>query len=212
MNQVIYKSFPSDTTLDLKTFLNDPKIDAELYTFLLSISQGRKDEASGQGITFISKKDFPPNTRIAQKIHKSARTVSRHLAYLTERGYFIEAEDEYIVVNPEDRFFRIPLDTLQYLLDTVKEEVLKVYIYLGVRDGFKHNEYVFTNKEICEHLGLNYQNNSAMITNILDVLMKFGLIKVISFYDEKRHPYKRLVYFSTECPLTVPLNNIGQKS
>lgn len=212
MNQVIYKSFPSDTTLDLKTFLNDPKIDAELYAFLLSISMGRKDEVSGMGITYIPKKEFPPNTKIAQKIHKSARTVSRHLAYLTERGYFLEMEEEYLVINPENKFFHIPLDTLQYLLDTVKEEVLKIYIYLGVKDGFKHNEYVFTNKEICDHLGLNYQNNSTWVTNMLDVLEKLGLIQVVSFYDEQRHPYKRLTYFSTNCPLTVPSTSNGQKS
>lgn len=32
----IQKHFPADTTLEIKTFLNDSKVDAELYGYLLS--------------------------------------------------------------------------------------------------------------------------------------------------------------------------------
>ena len=36
MSSTIQKHFPADTTLLQKTFLNDPKVDAELYGYLLS--------------------------------------------------------------------------------------------------------------------------------------------------------------------------------
>lgn len=35
----INKSFPANRTMDIKTFLNDPKIDSELYAYLLSLSK-----------------------------------------------------------------------------------------------------------------------------------------------------------------------------
>nr|DAG20599.1 MAG TPA: hypothetical protein [Caudoviricetes sp.] len=41
----------------------------------------------------------------------------------------------------------IPLRTLQFLNDTIKEQVIKVYIYLGQRWKFK-KDYVFTVKEV----------------------------------------------------------------
>lgn len=92
MTKTIYKSFPSNPTLDLKTFLNDPKINAELYAYLLSISSGMKD-ANGRGITYIRKVDFPTTTKLSEKIQKCRQTASKHLKYLMEKGYLIEQED-----------------------------------------------------------------------------------------------------------------------
>lgn len=195
----IFKSFPSNTSMDLKTFLNDPKINGELYAYLLSISFGIKDEA-GNGITYVSKSDCPSLTKIGEKIHKCRQTTAKHFDYLIKKGYLINQEDKYIIINPEDYFFKIPLDTLQYLIDTVKEEVIKIYIYLGTKYSYKPKEYIFTNKELCEHLGLQYRNNSTRITNILDILKKVGLIDFIVVLDENQRPYMKLTYFTTECP------------
>jgi len=33
--------------------------------------------------------------------------------------------------NMEDIYMLLPLDTLQFILDTITEPVIKVYIYLG---------------------------------------------------------------------------------
>lgn len=38
--KTINKSFPANKELNIKTFLNDPKIDSELYAYLLSLSKG----------------------------------------------------------------------------------------------------------------------------------------------------------------------------
>ena len=53
-------------------------------------------------------------------------------------------------------YFKMPLDLLQFFVDTIKEPVLKTYIYLGQRNSYKPREYIFTIKEIADHLGINY--------------------------------------------------------
>ena len=47
MKKTLEKHFPSDTTMEIKTFLNDPKVDGELYALLLSLSKGEKDKKEG---------------------------------------------------------------------------------------------------------------------------------------------------------------------
>lgn len=53
---------------------------------------------------------------------KSPKTFNVHLNYLTARG-FIEVKDngDYLLPNKEDIYFMVPLETLQYLNDTVQE-------------------------------------------------------------------------------------------
>jgi hypothetical protein len=50
----IEKRFPANTTLQDATFLNDKKINAELYAYLQSISR-----PDGNGNTYVLKKDMP---------------------------------------------------------------------------------------------------------------------------------------------------------
>jgi hypothetical protein len=52
---IVQKRFPADTDLNKRTFLNDPKIDAELYAYLQSISV--PDETGTE--TRVYKKDLP---------------------------------------------------------------------------------------------------------------------------------------------------------
>lgn len=47
-------------------------------------------------------------------------------------------------------YFKIPQDLLSFFIDTVKEPVIKTYIYLGQRNNYKPKQYVFTLKEINE--------------------------------------------------------------
>ena len=67
----------------------------------------------------------------------------------------------------------IPLRTLQFLNDTIKEQVIKVYIYLGQRWKFK-KDYVFTVKEVGQHIGVKVDNDSR-INNALLCLESIGL-------------------------------------
>lgn len=202
MPKKIEKSFPADTSMIkdekgnlIKTFLNDPKADAELYAYLLSMSRGIEGE------TRVYKDSLPIQSVIATEIlhYKSRRTVINHLNYLKEQKYIIDQDKYYLLPNKEKMYFKIPQDLLSFFIDTVKEPVIKTYIYLGQRNNYKPKQYVFTLKEICEHLGLYYQRNSETIKNYLFILEQLELIKIVKFYEGKT-PKMRLVNFSTELP------------
>lgn len=202
MPKKIEKSFPADTSMIkdekgnlIKTFLNDPKADAELYAYLLSMSKGIEGE------TRVYKDSLPIQSVIATEIlhYKSRRTVINHLNYLKEQKYIIDQDKYYLLPNKEKMYFKIPQDLLSFFIDTVKEPVIKTYIYLGQRNNYKPKQYVFTLKEICEHLGLYYQKNSEIIKNYLFILEQLELIKIVKFYEGKT-PKMRLVNFSTELP------------
>ena len=62
--------------------------------------------------------------------------------------------------------------------DTVKEPVIKAYIYLGQRNKFKSG-YVFTLEELAEHTGVSlkgHQREYILLNNILRSLEIHGLV------------------------------------
>lgn len=200
MPKEIKKSFPSDTSMDIKTFLNDNYVDAELYAFLLSISKGEKEidkEGKKKGKTYVLLEDIPSQKKLAEILnYKSRQTIASHMKYLENNHYLQKEKDRYIILNPEDYFFQIPLDTLQYLLDTVKEMTIKVYIYLGTRYQ-QSNNYLFTLKELCNQLSICYEKtqNRNRIKNILDLLKEIKLINYTIIYQNNM-PYYKLLSFS----------------
>ena len=193
----IQKRFPADTTLDTVTFLNDPKVDAELYAYFQSMSYPDPET----GTTRVEKSKLPNQETIAKEVlHRSSRnTVGNHLKYLKEQGYVVDCGTYYELPQCEDIYFKVPLDLLDYFLDTVRESVVKTYIYLGQRYNYKPKEYIFTIKEIAEHTGMNYNRQSKSISNYIDILERLGLITVARFYEGKT-PQMRLVSFSTSLP------------
>lgn len=192
----IQKRFPATTSLDEKTFLNDNKIDAELYAYLQT--QSYPDIETKE--TRVFKKNLPSQKDIAEKIFNVSRnTIVNHLKYLKDQGYIIDKGDYYLLPNKEEIFFKIPLDLLNFFIDTLKEPVIKTYIYLGQRFNYKPHDYVFTEREIAEHIGVDYNNNSKKIAHYLIALENLGLIKVAEFY-ENNTPLKRLINFSTQIP------------
>lgn len=193
------KHFPADTSLEYKTFLNDPKMDGELYNYLLSMSYGEKET----GLTVVYKNNLPSQEKIGEILRQSRRTVINHLNYLKEQEYLIDdAENKrYILPRVEKMFFKVPQETIVFLRDTVKDPVVKTYIYLGQRNSFKPGQYIFTVKEICEHLGLSYDRHYKVIKNYLVALAKFGLISYTTFYNDNVVPQMRLLSVSTKCPV-----------
>lgn len=196
------KSFPADTTMKkdnngklIKTFLNDPKADAELYAYFLSMSIGEEGE------TRVYKNSLPNQGIIATEIlhYKTRKTVYNHLKYLEDQEYVQDKGKYYLLPNKEKMYFKVPQDLLSFFIDVVKEPVIKTYIYLGQKNNYKPNQYIFTIKEICEHLGISYVNNSSSVRNYLIALEKFGLIKIVEFYENET-PKMRLVKFSYETP------------
>lgn len=199
MSKKIEKNFPADTTVKNPTFLNDPKINGELYAYLLSISIGEEGETRTYKSSVPSQKELAEILAPDPEHPLTRQTISKHLQYLILTGYIKDMGKYYIFPMLEKMYFKVPLDTLNYLLDTVKSGVIKTYIYLGQRNNYQPNQYVFTIKEICEHLGLSYTKQSNRVSNWLSLLQEANFIKIVSFYDGS-YPKYRLVSFTTDTP------------
>lgn len=199
------KRFPADTTLDELTFLNNKKINGELYAFLQGISRYEViDRESNQFVTYVLKKDLPTQTKICESLSiNSPKTYRAHLNYLIECGYIIDEGDRYMLPEKESIYFLIPLLTLQYLNDNCKEHVIKIYVYLGqkYKQGlYNGKQYEFTLEELGNHIGIKIKNNSrgySIINNALDLLYNSGLIDYVSYFDGVSQK-KKLTKFSYE--------------
>lgn len=180
--RLIEKRFPADVQKEL-TFLKDKKIDAELYAYLQSVSYPEN------GDTVVKKSNLGTQSQICEKMTNygkkmSIKTYRAHLNYLIERGYVIEETDQFILPPKEDIYLSLPLDTINFIQDTLKEPVIKTYIYLGQRYKYKKN-YIFTEKEVAEHLGMNVVGNGSVynrIRNYLYALRNNGLIDFECIY------------------------------
>ncbi len=194
------KRFPATVSLELTTFLNDKKVDAELYALFQQYSK-----PDAQKRTVVQKKDLPKQSEICSLLAiKSPKTYRAHRDYLITRGFIIEEEDFYILPDKEDIFLMIPLKTLQFLEDSLSDRVIKVYIYLGQRWKYKQNNYYFTLKEIGQHIGVSVENNTRgyeMVNNVLMCLKKLSLLDFEDCIDTSQAvpiPKKRLIDFNLQ--------------
>lgn len=197
---VIEKHFPADTSMEMLTFLNNKNIDGRLYAYLQSKSMPVK--ISDYYETRVDKFELGTQGEFCEAIQiKSPKTLRKHLNTLIETGYLRNEKDYYVLIQKEDIFFKMPLDTLRFIQNTIKEDVIKIYIYLGQRYKFAASQgtkYSFSIKEIVEHLGLSLNDkNRNFVKDGLDALMNNGLIKFVS-YREGKAPRLRLVDFSYE--------------
>lgn len=199
------KRFPADTVLSYQTFLNDKKINGELYALMQRYSKYEVlDKDKNKFRTYVMKKDLPSQKVIMEALDiKSPKTLKAHINYLLEQGYIVEGDKYYDLPEKEDIYFLIPLETLQYLNDNCKEHVIKIYIYLGQRYKMVEQEdrdYVFTLEEIGEHIGIAVKNHSAgyrVVKNALDLLQNSGLIDYVGYFDGVSQK-KKLREFSFE--------------
>lgn len=194
--KTIKKRFPADVTLDITSFLNDKKVDGELYAFLQSFSKHEELD------TYVLKKDLPKQAIICDTIGvKSPKTLRAHLKYLIDQKLVEEQEDRYILPLQENIYFLIPLKTLQFLMDNCREHVIKTYVYLGQRwkwAKIRGENYNFTYKEIAKHIGINSKKEDVanrQIKNALELLVMAELIDYEEIYIDKV-PYKKLTNFS----------------
>lgn len=189
--------------MDCLTFLNDKKINGELYAYLqeLSVAVGRECYR----MTIVKKDSLPTQSVMCEKLGiKSPKTLRTHIDYLKQMGYIIEDDEgNYVLPEKEDIFLMLPLDTLKYLNNNCRDHVIKIYVYLGQRFKMASSEfrqYEFTLQEIGEHIGIKVKNNSngyGIVNNALELLYNSGLIDYCSYYDGKMQK-KKLTKFSTE--------------
>ena len=191
---MVEKRFPATVAIDddVTTFLHDKKINAELYAYLQSKSYPDDNKR-----TIVKKSDLDKQDEICKIIGIHSRSTLRsHLVYLIKVGYVVDEKDakQYYLPDLEQIYLLIPLDTLHFIQDTVKEAVYKVYIYLGQRWKYKPG-YTFTQEEIAQHLGLSLAGNETVrrqIKNCLIALQNNGLIDFEQFYEGKIPKYKLL--------------------
>lgn len=202
---VIEKHFPADTSLNMLTFLNNKDIDGRVYGYLQSKSMPVLVEKDGMKTyeTRVDKYQVGSQANFCQAVKiKSPKTLRKHLNALKQTGYVKDMGPYYLLPRKEDIFFKMPLDTLRFIQNTIQEDVIKIYIYLGQRNKYalmNGYKYSFTIKEIAEHLGLsiNSSNSRTFIKDGLDALMNNGLINFVSYHDGQV-PKLRLVDFSYE--------------
>ena len=195
MSKNVNKRFPANVALEQQTFLNNKKINGELYAILQSYSY-----PDGLKRTVVKKENLPKQKELCAKIGVSSpKTLRSKLEELKKAGYIIEDDTQYILPELENIFMYIPLETIRFLVDTMTENVVKIYIYLGQRYQYKHG-YVFTIAEIADHVGIKLDNNARnyqIINNALTSLYNNGLIDYVEFYENSK-PCKRLIKFSFE--------------
>lgn len=188
---MIKKRFPADTAKKELTFLRDKKVDAELYAYFQSIS------IAVDGETIVNKIDLGTQAEICQKMCEcgkkmGVKTYRAHLKYLIEQKYIIEEDEYYILPKKEDIYLMIPLETIIFIQDVLKEPVIKTYIYLGQRYKYKR-DYLFTEQEIADCLGISLIGNGAAyksIKNYLYALKRIGLIDFEQVYIKKKPQLK----------------------
>lgn len=135
------KRFPANPKMDCLTFLNDKKINGELYAYLqeLSIAVGRECYR----MTIVKKDSLPTQSVMCEKLGiKSPKTLRTHIDYLKQMGYIIEDDEgNYVLPEKEDIFLMLPLDTLKYLNNNCRDHVIKIYVYLGQRFKMASSEF-----------------------------------------------------------------------
>ena len=198
--KIIEKHFPANVTMKELTFLNNKNIDGRLYGYLQSKSMPIK--VANYYETRVDKFQLGTQADFCEAIQiKSPKTLRKHLKILIDTGYLRDEQGYYVLVEKENIYFKIPLQTLRFIQNTIKEDVIKIYIYLGQRYQYaatENKKYSFSIKEIIEHLGLSVNDkNRSFVKDGLDALMNNGLIKFVN-YREGKVPRMRLVDFTYE--------------
>ena len=112
----------------------------------------------------------------------SRQTISTRFKNLKELGLIREVDDETyeLIVLEKDIASLVPHNTLKLITDTLSNNSISVYIYLFNR--YYANDcksFQFTLEQIKNHIGIcsSTRSNDDIVTNILFVLEKIGLIK-----------------------------------
>ena len=171
------RRFPSDTS-DLK---NNKYMDI-LYGTLQMLSEW--DEEQDTRFVRIKGPKKVTKTQLSNFSNMSRPTVDSHLKKLAE-GNYIKIEEEKIILPKVGKYyFLIPYETLRYMSNTFKPNVIKVYTYLGrmweyyVKDKKGSQLVIFTENVLLEEIGYNptVPENHIMIRDILMNLTNNGLI------------------------------------
>lgn len=160
-----------------KDYCSNKKYNDMIYAYLQVISEF--DESNEN--RWFYKKDIN-FSRLAEKFGLTRQTVSTRFKNLKEIGLVVEkSKDVYELKKLENNLAAlIPFNTLSLLVDALSDNAISVYTYLLMQ--YYKNEcqpFIFTLEQVKTQIGIcaTTRSNDNIITNILYVLEKIGLIK-----------------------------------
>lgn len=159
-----------------KEICSNKKYNDILYAYLQCVSEKRND-----GCRIVDKKEIN-FTKLGKVFNLSRQTVSTKFKNLKDLGLIKELDNNtYEVITLEKELASlIPYDTLKLITDTLNENSISTYVYL-LNCYYANNckAFTFTLEQVKKHIGIcsSTRSNDDIITNILYVLEKIGLIK-----------------------------------
>lgn len=148
-----------------------------LYSYLQCISF--RDEFSNRRL--IKKKEIN-YSKLSKEVGLARQTVSIKFKNLLKLNLIQDYDENYyeIITLEKEIAALVPYDTLKKITDTLSENSISTYVYLLNR--YYANDcqpFRFTLDQIKVHIGIctKTPSNNEVITNILYVLQKLGLIK-----------------------------------
>ena len=161
---------------DSKAICADKKYYDILYGWLQQVSE------YDDGIRYVDTKKVN-FSQLSKIFGLSRQTVSTKMKNLEKMGLVTKNEMkkryELLILDPNVAAL-IPYNTLKLLVDTLSENSISSYVYLLSR-YVANNErpYQFTLMQVKSYIGISTatKSNDEIITNILFVLQKIGLIK-----------------------------------
>ena len=138
-------------------------------------------------------------TNIAHDLGCSRQTVSKKFYQLVQLGLIKSCSEGYELIDLErSQGFLLPIDTLRKLVNTLKENAITIYIYLLNRfEANSQQPYGFSIDGLKQIAGLGSKsrNNNYIVTDILEILQRLGLIKytVVNTTDEKQRIYTQYI-------------------
>ena len=160
-----------------KSICSNKKYYDILYAYLQCVSVRDNDTNK----RYFYKKDIN-FSKFGEMFDLSRQTVSTKFKNLKELGLVIEIDkNTYQIVELEaDLASLIPYNTLKLMTDALSENCISTYIFL-LNSYYSNNcqSFQFTIEQIKNYIGISTatRSNNDVITNILYVLEKIGLIK-----------------------------------
>ena len=154
-------------------FMKDKMISDLLYSMLQSYSNWNKEENH----RYIPKKIIK-KSKWAKALGISRPTLDKRIGKLLEKEYLIDKEDYYILPNKGEYYFLVPVETLNYLINTANHNVIKIYCHLGLLYKFYGDKAYYTQSRLLEVIGYDKtdKNNHKTIKHILTSLKLNGLL------------------------------------
>ena len=149
-----------------------------LYCYLQVISK-----KNDKGPRLLTTKDLN-QTRLSEVLEISRPTIKKKLKHLIDLDLLIPPTEDcpfyqLRILSPDEAFL-VPQETLRKMISALKERTIDVYVYLANRyyanKGVAFDFSITGLKAYCG-LGCKTSNNNYVITDILEVLQKLGLIE-----------------------------------